>query len=528
MATNWVKDGLDAYLSLTGEKRAQDKADSDKAYQAQQMTLAQNADTRAAESANLSNQAAGLQIDKLTRDKKETDEAPLRFANYFKLKQRSVIPGLEDVKGIAATESEANDLIVTGSILKKMPAGRIPLQVPDLPAEAQRTLMNGPYIAAQQRKGQKHTDAQGEYTMTGELGTIFVESAGEGADAVVVPTMKAMRTDGTIIEVPYTAGRSNKGDDPITAVSAQQMMTRGASTLTAIKNAREKGTHPADESADLAYQMMAATMTPAEMQKWMADDRAKSQARAETTQYDESVAKAAAPYLALVSKLKGTAAEKEALFLDAIKGAPKSVVAYLKDNVEVSNKLFEPEAKRESAAYEKQQDREQRERESKRHADTMRAGFANRDSNKSNDPMKDMKASEKLIYDRAAKRIESLAKQYENATDDARPAIDAEMSSEKKKMDKVIVAIAKRNGEAIPQEVAGESFSGDGIQSPIPPKGQQPKPSANNPETSNGLTSGMTQQGNKTTKQAPLTATNKATGQRLQSTDGGKSWKPVK
>ena len=371
---NWVADGLNSYLALTGEKRAQDKAASDLDYQKQSMQLAQNADQRAGATAGLTNQLTGYQINDAKAKDDDRNSLETRLRNYIKIKQRSSMPNtLEDADGIARTTQDASDLIQTGHLLKGMPPGTDTHLLNNLPDYAQRVLQAGPGAAALKRKGEVHTDpTTGQtYTMTGDLGPLRTQ------DGVAIPSMLAQNQDGSMREVPFTPSKTNGADEGITTIDGNMMATRGSLQLTAIKNAQAKGTSPADESADHIYQMLK-TMPHSEQEAWMKKDLEKSTARDETAAYDASIALAAKPYLDKVSKLKGTAAERADQFLQATVGAPSSVIAYLKANAEVSGKLFEGQEKREDAKLIAKDKIEQSERENKRDNETRRAMVAAR------------------------------------------------------------------------------------------------------------------------------------------------------
>ena len=178
--------------------------------------------------------------------------------------------------------------------------------------------------------------------------------------------------DGEPKEVPYTLDGTNKGDGVVRQFTSDHLMDNAGAALSAIAMAEKSGGSPSDFHGQSIYQRVMA-LPREQRQAWYAAELTKDQTRAETTAYDASVANAAAPYIELVSKIKGTATEKETQFLAAIKGAPSSVIAYLKTNAEVSSKLFEGQGKREDAKLKADEDRAARKEIAAGHDSTARA-----------------------------------------------------------------------------------------------------------------------------------------------------------
>jgi hypothetical protein len=346
MATNWVKDGLDAYLSLTGEKRAQDKADSDKAYQQQSMQIQQNQDARAATSAGLTNQLSGLQIEEGTRKAADVKKTQNAIKDFITMKTASdpSIPNTLDPAEIAASRQMATDLAHTGTALDSTPPGAYELPIDKLPASAQKVFMEGPGKAALARVGNKHVEpgTNREYVITG-AGPVRVVRE-EGKPAIITPTLLAKYSDdGSLKEVPFTDG-TNSPDVSIKQITGGALKERAGITLAALDQAEKQGISPAVAYSDNLLKMVSSL--PYEEQKaWLNGEVSKETARRERHVADAEVAKVAEPIAKQIEALKGTPEEKRAATVQLMLGAPSAVVDHLLKTSKSVHEMF-PDAKK--------------------------------------------------------------------------------------------------------------------------------------------------------------------------------------
>lgn len=338
---NWVKDGLDSYLAVTGERRAERKADADLAMQNKQMELAENQDQRASKSADLTNQVQELAIGEGKRkvDDRTRFSGQLRDFITMKTAANPSIPNTLDPEHLATSRQEATDLAHTASMLNEMPAGAAELKLESLSKSAQTVLMEGPGKAAMLRKGTIHRDPSGaEYTITGQLGPVRVVKE-EGKPTLVIPTMLAARADGTTIEVPYTENKSNDPNDPVKYVTPEMLMNRAGLQLASLDQAEKNGIIPAVAYSENIYRMVQAL--PYEQQvAWMQAEIGKETGKRDKYVSDAAMAAAAKPFEERLKSLAGTPEEKRTEAAAIMLGAPAEVVDHLLKTSKAVHEMF--------------------------------------------------------------------------------------------------------------------------------------------------------------------------------------------
>lgn len=359
MSTNWAKDGLDAYLSMTGEHRAEQKAADDRAAQQhaqaiqdQQLQLAQNADTRAASTQGLSNKLTQQSIDE--GDRKASDRAKFSSAlqDYITIKTASnpSIPNSNDPTAMAASKQEAYDLAHTAEMLNQLPDGTAQsMQMTDLPPAAQKVLAEGPGKAAQARAGTEHKDPiTGTVSVvTGELGPVHVVKQ-QGQPAVIMPTllMKSIDPRGrvTYLEAPFTDNQTNASDDPVRTITPDMLQKRAGLQLSALNTAEQTGVSPTVAYAQSIYKMVNAL--PYEQQlSWYQTELQKESGRRDKYVTDAALAKSAEPYSKQLEALTGTPEEKRSQAAAIMIGAPSDVVDHLTKSSKAVHDLF-PDSKK--------------------------------------------------------------------------------------------------------------------------------------------------------------------------------------
>jgi len=353
MPTNWVKEGLDSYLALTGERRAERRAESDLAsrqhaqsVQDQQLDLAKSQDQRSAASAGLQNEEAGLRIGEMKRKSADIEKTGKAIRDFITMKTASdpSVPNTLDPAGLAASRQTATDLAHTATMVDQLPAGYHDIPVNQLPASARNVLLEGPGKAALMRKGVVHTDPKTgqKYTMTGEIGSVRVVRA-DGQDTQIIPNMLAQNEDGTVREVPFSDGTNNP-DVPIKSVTSKMLYTRAGATMAALSQAENAGISPAVAYSENIYKMVQAL--PYEQQvAWLQGEVAKETSRRDKHIADAGIAKAAEPYSKQIEALKGTPEGKRTAAAAIMLGAPSAVVDHLLKTSKSVHEMF-PDSKK--------------------------------------------------------------------------------------------------------------------------------------------------------------------------------------
>lgn len=352
---NWAQDGLNAYLALTGEHRADKKAEADLAYQKEQSALqrdqfglAKNADERSAAAAGLTNQVTQLSIDEGKRKASDIAKTDAAIRDFITMKTASddSIPNTLDPLAIAASRKMAADLAHTANTLNNMPEGTAEFDMKSLPPSAQTVLMEGPGKAAMLRKGVQHTDpATGQtYTMTGELGMVRVVKE-SGKPTMVVPTMVATNDKtGAVIEVPYTENKTNASNDAVKYVTPDMLFHRAGSTLTALDQAEKTGISPAVAYSENIYRMVQSL--PYEQRvAWLGKEVEKETSRRDKYTSDTETSKAAKPFADKIESLTGTPEEKRTAATAIMLGAPAAVVEHLLKTSKSVHDMF-PDSKK--------------------------------------------------------------------------------------------------------------------------------------------------------------------------------------
>jgi len=338
---NWVKDGLDSYLAVTGERRAERKADADLEQQQHTRDLQDKQMGMAVKSADLSNQVQELAIGEGKRkvDDRTRFQSELRDRITMMTAADPSIPNTLDAAQMAASRQEANDLATTATLLNEMPAGAAELKLETLPKAAQTVLMEGPGKAALRRKGAVHRDPSGaEYTITGQLGPVRVVKE-EGKPTLVIPTMLAARGDGTMIEVPYTENKSNDPNDPVKYVTPEMLMNRAGLQFASLDQAEKNGISPAVAKAENIYRMVL-TLPYEEQVAWMKAEISREVGRRDKYVSNAELAAAAKPFEEKLGALKGTPEEKRTAAAALTVGAPPEVVDHLLKTSKVFHDMF--------------------------------------------------------------------------------------------------------------------------------------------------------------------------------------------
>jgi hypothetical protein len=258
MATtnNWVKEGLDSYLALTGEHRAEEKAKSDAAYQAQSMQLQQNQDVRSAAAAGLTNALTQQHIDKGARDAEDESKWDnlLFDEGYKKEVANPFTPTAETIADPAKVDMSKyvyGNNIKTAAFARETVAAKgnvsIPFaQLPTIaPAFVQDTAKHIFVGAAAKRAGQDSIDpitgAKG--VITGNMGHINLDKGPDG-EVYLSADMEVKNEDGSIRYAPFT-NRTDDPTQPVKRVPLAALEHEANSVLQGIDDAQKTGADPA-------------------------------------------------------------------------------------------------------------------------------------------------------------------------------------------------------------------------------------------------------------------------------------------
>lgn len=294
---------------------------------------------------------------------------------------------------------------------------------------------------------------KGQYALN-DKGTPMISGIGLTRDGGIAPVYKINKLDaaGNIVgsyDAPATEGRSLDPNAPVIFRTAQDFKDRA----------------DAQQLAVIATQM--------ENRKIALDPTYAKEVLhgIKTQKNDTAIAAQAEPIIKKLSALKGTATEKEAASLEIFKTASPAVMAYLKTVIDLPGKAFEAQGKREDTKTKAEEDRALRRENNIRDNETRKGMAANRTSGDGSLTQKQKAELTRLdheysrlsiSYDASAKRL------VDNPGEQARlDKISAQMDENKRRTEEVL-------GYDKPAPAAG-GITGNGKQSPIPPKGQQPK-----------------------------------------------------
>lgn len=302
---NWVKDGLDSYLALTGERRAQRKADDDAANQKQSMALQLESNDRANASARTSNQLAQQSIDKNNADVQDDKfyESPdfdkMLFEHGYKKEAGNPYAlNMETVKDparVAASKQVYSNSLKTVQYIRQMPRQSMSVpydQMPQLgiPAYVQETARNMFEPAAMKRAGQESYDqATGTIgKITGRMGHINIEKGTDGKDFISAD-MEVQNPDGSIRYVPFTNGT----DDPKQSVKRMPLEAleyEATSQLQGIDDAIQQGIDPS--VAITARKLQGMNRTPLRAKKKLLEQMMAEDSNLRTRESDVNTTKA--------------------------------------------------------------------------------------------------------------------------------------------------------------------------------------------------------------------------------------------
>ncbi len=256
---NWVKDGLDAYLAVTGEKRAQDKAKDDKAFQQQSMQLLQDQNQRADAAAGLTSQTTQLAIDKGKREAEDDakwDEWDGKLFNTAVAKETANphTPTIESIKDPAIVEMSkyvygnnlktvafARDAVAKSGNMS-IPMDKLPLLAPQYVQDTVKHVF-GP--AAAKRAGQEAVDPVTQKTgiITGNMGHVNLLK-GEDGEVYLSADMEIKDQDGSIRYAPFT-NRTDDPSQPVKMVPLKALEHEANATIQGIDDALQAGADPA-------------------------------------------------------------------------------------------------------------------------------------------------------------------------------------------------------------------------------------------------------------------------------------------
>lgn len=281
MATNWAKDGLDAYLALTGEKRAEDKAAADLKYQKDTMALSQNKDARDSAAAELTNQSTGMQIKKSRAELGESakwDEWDGRLFETMVVKEAAnphsvTAATITDPAQVAASMHIYDGNLKTADFLRSLPKGLNRISIPveqmdslkEIPQYAKVSAMNILAPAAKKRGGQESTDpVTGKLGyMTGKLSHINLERDATG-EWYISGDMEVINEDGSKRYAPFTDGTDNPNQPikkaPLALIEQEAMDVKQGTAV-----ALETGIDPGISISTVKYQRI--KQLPVEMKK---------------------------------------------------------------------------------------------------------------------------------------------------------------------------------------------------------------------------------------------------------------------
>lgn len=343
MPTNWVKDGLDAYLALTGENRAEKRAQAEIDNQKQYLQLAQNQDVRANASAGLQNQETKQRIDKGQREADDWYRSDKAIQDFVTMKTAaySGMPNTLDPDALAKAQQTATDLAHAATMADQLPPGNHSIPVGQLSPSVQSVVADHIGKAAAMRKGTVHTDpvTGQKYTMTGELGPNIDVVAAPGKPSVFVPNMVALNEDGTTRLVPFTQDGTNNPEQPVSTLNTQQIYTKAGSMLAALNQAQELGISPAVAYSQNIYQGVMA-LPHDQRAAWLQKEVEKDTARRDKYVADAATVQAAKPFTEAIDALTGTPGEKRTAAAAILHGATSEVADYLLKTSKTVHDMF--------------------------------------------------------------------------------------------------------------------------------------------------------------------------------------------
>lgn len=256
---NWVKDGLDAYLSLTGERRAEQKAEEDTLYKQQSMQLLQDQNQRSAVAAGLASQTTQLSIDKGKREAEDDakwDEWDGKLFNTAVAKETANphTPTIESIKDPAIVEMSkyvygnnlktvafARDAVAKSGNMS-IPMDKLPLLAPQYVQDTVKHVF-GP--AAAKRAGQEAVDPVTQKTgiITGNMGHVNLLK-GEDGEVYLSADMEIKDQDGSIRYAPFT-NRTDDPNQPVKMVPLKALEHEANATIQGIDDALQAGADPA-------------------------------------------------------------------------------------------------------------------------------------------------------------------------------------------------------------------------------------------------------------------------------------------
>ena len=256
MGNNWVKSGLDAYLSLTGEHRAEKKAEADLEAQKhsqsvtnQNLELAKNQDQRSAISSGLTNQVTQQQID----DAEKWDKLLFQraYEKEYANPQTPTAATINDPAQVEASRYTYGNALKTVEFVKTLPPNMKNFSVPagqlegaEIPSFVRTTAMNMFTPAAKKRAGQQSVDpVTGKVgVITGNMGNINIERDEKG-EAYISADMEVKNEDGTIRYAPFTNGTDDP-NQPVKRMPLSALAYEANATLQGIEDALQSGIDP--------------------------------------------------------------------------------------------------------------------------------------------------------------------------------------------------------------------------------------------------------------------------------------------
>ncbi len=256
---NWVKDGLDAYLSLTKEHREEQKTEDDALYKQKTMQLLQDQNQRAEAAAGLTSQTTQLAIDKGKRDAADENKWDEWDGKLFDTAVAKEIvnpfsPTVETIKDPAKVEMSkyvygnnlktvafARDAVAKNGNMR-IPVDRLPEMAPQFVMDTVKHVF-GP--AAAKRAGQEAVDpvTQQVGIITGNMGHVNL-MRGDDGDAYLSADMEIKNEDGSIRYAPYT-NRTDAVDQPVKMVPLKALEHEATATIQGIDDALQTGADPA-------------------------------------------------------------------------------------------------------------------------------------------------------------------------------------------------------------------------------------------------------------------------------------------
>ena len=250
MATNWVKDGLDAYLSLTGEKRAQDKADEDRVFRQKDLDLKQGQFDLTKAASGLTNQLAQQQIDKGKQEAASVDWYRNLF--YEGVKKEIANPmtptgdAINDPAKVDMSKYVYGNSLKTADYIKTLPLADFSIPFAQLqtktPQFVQDTAKNIFVPAAMKRAGQESVDpVTGQKgILTGNMGHLNIAVDPQSGERYISADMEVKNEDGTIRYAPFTNGTDDP-NQPVKIMPVSAMQHEANSVLQGIEDAQKTG-----------------------------------------------------------------------------------------------------------------------------------------------------------------------------------------------------------------------------------------------------------------------------------------------